>query len=244
MDSDNRNNIDVAILCGGLGTRLKGVVDDRPKPMAEINGRPFLDILIDYIASFGFRRFILCTGYKSKSIINYYQKKSGHLTFSISEEKHPLDTGGALKNAEALVQSDPFLVFNGDSFCRIDITDFLNFHINKGAVVSIALTTIENPADYGAIRLDGKQRIVGFNEKAALDSPGLVNAGIYTFAKKMLAQMPANRKLSLEYDFFPGILSEDLYGYVTDEKLVDIGTPERLRTAREFFETETLTAKP
>ena len=86
--------IDVVLLCGGFGTRLKTVVHDRPKPMAEINDRPFLDILIDYVSDYGFKRFILCTGHKGDVIRKYYEAKNTQKIFLFSEEKEPLGTGG------------------------------------------------------------------------------------------------------------------------------------------------------
>ena len=96
-------NTDVVILCGGAGTRLSAVVADRPKPMAEMNQRPFLDILIDYFAAFGLKRFILCAGHMSQVIKDHYSKKEGSLKFIISEEKTPLGTaGGASKKHKNL----------------------------------------------------------------------------------------------------------------------------------------------
>ncbi len=125
--------MDVIILCGGLGMRLRDVVGDRPKSMAEISGRPFLDILVDYVARYGFTHFILCTGFKGDLIKRYYKNKRGRLIFVVSDEDQPLGTAGAIKNAESFIESDMFLVLNGDSLCEIDIEDFIKFHIGKGA---------------------------------------------------------------------------------------------------------------
>lgn len=230
-----RKDIDVAILCGGLGKRLRSVVSDRPKPMAEVNGSPFLDILIDYVASYGFKRFILCTGYQGRLVKQYYQNRGGELTIVISEEKEPLGTGGAIKNAESFIQSEIFLVLNGDSFCELSINDFLNFHASKGAVVSIAVTPIERPLDSGVVRLDEDQKIISFEEKAPVNRTALVNAGVYLFDRTILKYMPSGKKFSLEHDFFPRILDKKIYGYITNERLFDIGTPERLELARQHF---------
>jgi len=99
--------VDVVILCGGMGSRLRAVVSDRPKPMARINQRPFLDILIQFFSGFGFRRFILCAGYMSQVIRDHYTRRAGPCRFVISEEHTPLGTGGTIRNAEKLIQSDP-----------------------------------------------------------------------------------------------------------------------------------------
>jgi NDP-sugar pyrophosphorylase family protein len=228
-------NIDVVILCGGLGTRLQGVIDDRPKSMAEINGRPFLDILIHYVVRYGFTRFILCTGYKSNMIRRYYEKNRGKLLFLFSEESEPLGTAGAIKNAESFIKSDIFLVLNGDSLCEIDLEDFLKFHIGKRALSSIVLTNIKSPKDYGVIELDGDHKVIRFSEKVLIDRNGLVNTGMYLFGRKILKEIPSGEKRSLEYDLFPNILNKGVYGYVTEKKLLDIGTPERLEIAKEYF---------
>src|SRR4030042_5536914 len=228
-------DIDVAVLCCGLGTRLQDVIDDRPKSMVEINGRPFLDILIHYVARYGFTRFILCTGFKGDLIRRHYETKRSGLVFLISEEKMPLGTAGAIKNAKSFIGSDTFLVLNGDSLCEIDLEDFLQFHIGKRASVSIALTTLKSPKDYGVIELDGDHKVIRFSEKVFVKSNGLVNTGIYFFDRKILKEIPSGEKQSLEHDIFPGILDKGIYGYVTEKKLLDIGTPERLEIAKEYF---------
>lgn len=228
-------DIDVVVLCGGLGTRLQGVVYDRPKPMVEINGKPFLDILIEYIAHYGFVRFILCTGYMGDFIKRYYESKNGRWKFFISEEEKPLGTAGAIKKAESLIKSDIVLVVNGDSFCEMNIKDFLKFHLRKGAFISIGLTSMGSSLDFGVIRLNKDQKIISYSEKTPMRGGGFVNAGIYFFNRKMLEEIPSDEKLSLEYDIFPRILNKGVYGYVTGETLFDIGTPERLERARNQF---------
>jgi NDP-sugar pyrophosphorylase family protein len=228
-------DMDVIILCGGLGTRLRDRVSDRPKSMAEISGRPFLDILVDYVARYGFTRFVLCTGFKGDLIRRYYESKKGGLIFVVSDEDRPLGTAGAIKNAESFIESNTFLVLNGDSFCELDIQDFIRFHIGKGALLSIAVTRMEKPVEYGVIRLDTDQRIIRFGEKIPANGNDLINAGMYVFDKKVLQEIPSGQKRSLECDLFPGILDKGLYGYVTTKKLLDIGTPERLSMAQDYF---------
>ncbi len=228
-------DMDVIVLCGGLGTRLRDVIDDRPKSMVEINSRPFLDLLVDYVARYGFSRFILCTGFKGDWIRRHYENKRGGPVFVVSDEDQPLGTAGAIKNAESLIKSGIFLVLNGDSLCEIDIEDLVNFHFRKGALVSIAVTRMERGAEYGVIRLDKNQKIISFGEKIPVEGNGLVNAGMYLFGRKILEEIPAGQRLSLEYDLFPRILGKGLYGYVTEKRLLDIGTPERLLIVRDYF---------
>ncbi len=153
-------SIDVVLLCGGKGQRLKSVVNDRPKVLAEINGRAFLDILIDYIGSFGFKRFILCTGYKADLIREYYKDRSTNLKIIFSEEKRPLGTAGAIKNAQGLIKSSPFLVLNGDSLCKLNLKKFIDSYFQKKALFSIVLVQAKQASEYGVVSLGRRNEIL------------------------------------------------------------------------------------
>ncbi|MEA3369350.1 MAG: sugar phosphate nucleotidyltransferase [Candidatus Ratteibacteria bacterium] len=233
---DNQiQSIDTVILCGGIGRRLRPLVDDRPKSMAEINHRPFLDILLEYIGSYGFKRVILCIGYMGGMIREHFQKKSVPLEMVYSEEKEPLGTGGALKAAKALIRSKTFMVLNGDSFCRIDFSKFIDFHLNKKALVSLALTKVKQGKNCGQASLNTNNRIIGFKEKADLQDRAYSSVGIYLMEGRIFSLMDKKKKFSLEYDFFPGLINQGCYGYITEESLIDIGTPEDYRKAQKFF---------
>ena len=229
------SKIDVVILCGGFGKRLQNVVKDIPKPMAKIKRRPFLDILIDFIASYGFRRFILCTGYKADIIERYYRQRSDNLTIKFSREEKPLGTGGAIKNAENYIKSSPFLVANGDSFCKINLKEFVDFHFKKDAFISIAVTNTDICDDYGVITINGLQRIVEFDEKAKGYKNRLINAGVYLLQREVFSLMPKKDNFSIENDFFPKVIKKNLYAFETQESLMDIGTPERYKKAKHLL---------
>ncbi len=229
------SKIDVAILCGGFGKRLQRVVKDIPKPMAKIKHRPFLSILIDFIASYGFRRFILCTGYKADIIERYYSQGYNNLIIEFSREEKPLGTGGAIKNAENYFKSSPFLVANGDSFCKINLKKFVDFHFKKNALISIAVTNTDICDDYGVITINGLQRIVEFNEKAKGYKNHLINAGFYLLQREVFSLMPKKNNFSIENDFFPKVFKKDLYAFETQESLMDIGTPERYKKAKHLL---------
>ena len=228
-------DIDVLILCGGTGTRLSSIVNDRPKPMVQIDERPFLDILIEYISGFGFKRFILCTGHKSEVIREYYCKKQTSYEVLISDEQHPLGTAGAVKSAEALIQSDTFMVANGDSFCSVNMDGFLKFHFDKKSLVSVSVVESENAADKGSIWLDDSQKIKVFQEKTKPSGKVYVNAGIYFCQKEVLSNICEGRKCSLEYEIFPELTKKSFYGYIVDGTIIDIGTPQRLQKAKNYF---------
>ena len=229
-------DIDLFILCGGKGERLKPIVADRPKPMAEIEEEPFLDILIDYAAGFGFRRFILGIGHKKDFIKKYYRKNKRNFEILFSEEDEPLGTAGAVKNAEGIIKSDPFIVMNGDSFCRIDFNRFIDFYFEREASVCIAASFMEGGKEFGEIVLNHEERVVDFNEK---EEPKrlpkhLVNAGIYIMDRAIFSDIPEGKNISMEKEIFPNILQREVYGFCINKEFIDIGTPERLEKAREI----------
>ena len=196
----------------------------------EINGRPFLDILFEYVAGYGFDHFILCTGYKKDYIKQYYSSRKFSLDITFSEEKKLLGTGGAIKNAELFIRSTPFLVMNGDSICPLDLSDFLKFHNSTNADVSMALIKSENTGDYGSVVLNDKQKIVSFNEKTQKEN-GFISGGVYLFNQSILSSIPPDSVYSLEYDLFPKLTNKKFYGYIFNGEFVDIGTPERYKKA-------------
>lgn len=227
---------DVLILCGGLGKRLRPVVSDSPKPMAKIHGSPFLDILIEYVASFGFRRFILCCGYMGETIRDYYTAKSiaSEIVFCMEEE--PLGTGGAIKNAKPYIKSSHFVVTNGDSFCSVDLADFIKFHITTRGVMTIALTKVKDE-NSGKVLLDKNNKIVRFEEKGQNKSEYYSSVGIYCMEQTVFPFMANMTKFSLEYDLIPDLVQQSCYGYVTDKELIDIGTPISYNKAQKLFST-------
>ncbi|MBF0531521.1 MAG: nucleotidyltransferase family protein [Candidatus Omnitrophica bacterium] len=225
--------IDAVILCGGLGTRLRSVIGEHAKVMAQVNGRPFLDRIMDQLRGQGARRVILCTGYQAQEIEAYYQANPG-MAVLFSRETTPLGTGGALQLASGLIASDDFFVFNGDSFCPADLDALLSFHRQKNSLGTLAVSRVDNGADFGAVIFDAAQRILAFHEKSAFAPAGPVfaNAGIYCFSKKIFVLTPQREKFSLEYDLFPQLVAQGLYAFVTESSFHDIGTPERIARAR------------
>lgn len=235
IKSIKTDSIDVVVLCGGEGSRLKQVVSDRPKPMADINGVPFLDILFDYLKRFGFKRFVLCTGYMADFIESYYKEKKDTTEILFSYESNPLGTAGAIKNAEKLLHSNTILVLNGDSFCTVDLLKYIEFHRQKKALLSIALLESNETSDFGQIVLDENEQVISFKEKSNSDEKTFINSGIYLFEKQILSMIPTGIKYSLEYDLFPKLVDKGLYGFRFHGKFIDIGTPESYLLAEEFF---------
>lgn len=225
--------MDAVILCGGKGTRLKSVVSDRPKPMAALNDKPFLQLVMEYAAGYGFKRFILAAGYMGEVIEKHFSGAFPGYTVAVSHETQPLDTAGAVKNASSLIQTPQVLVMNGDSICRIDLRAFTEFHFSRGGRVSVAVAKVPDAGSFGSITMDSGGKILSFREKAGAGA-GYVNAGIYILDKTVLDAVPPGTRYSMERDLLPALISGgEVYGYETESRLFDIGTPEGYREAGE-----------
>ncbi len=235
---------DVVILCGGLGKRLRSEVGETQKTMARIEGEPFLDLLLKFLKSQGTRRVILCTGFQAKQVEEYYQKNDQGLAILFSEEKEPLGTGGAIKNAQQYVQSDIFFALNGDCFCDLDYAQVLKDHQEKDAKTTLVVSRSDNKNDFGSIVIDDQGKIVRFVEKMGEGAPEpgdlggdlYVSNGIYCFDRDVFVMMPPQDKFSIEYDFFhhlPSVMGEAFRGFVSPNRFIDIGVPERYREAQE-----------
>ena len=227
------DNIDAVILAGGRGTRLEGVVSDRPKPMAAIQGRPFLDLLIEDLMRQGLRRFVLSVGHRREQIIEHYRTRND-AEFAFSEEDEPLGTGGAVRAAVGLVRAGVFLTLNGDSFCRVRIEDFVAFHESTRADASMVVADSRGRTDGGSVDVAEDGRVLRFLEKAAeTNRMTFINAGIYLMPKSLPSRWEFRTPFSLEHDVFPRLVAEGrFYGFRVDSEVIDIGTPDRYAEAQ------------
>ncbi|HEY1232923.1 MAG TPA: HAD-IIIA family hydrolase [Candidatus Binatia bacterium] len=227
--------IDAAVLAGGLGTRLRSVVSDRPKVLAQVDGQPFLTRLLDELVAAGLPRVVLCTGYLGDQIQAAIGERYRGLDISYSRETEPLGTAGALKLALPHLNSDPVLVMNGDSFCTVDLKRFVEWHRQRAAAGTLLLTRVATPTRYGLVAIDDNGAVLQFSEKQTGHSPGWINAGVYLLSQRLLSSIPHGRKLSLEYDVFPRWAGRGLYAWRVAERFIDIGTPEDFSRAGDFF---------
>jgi NDP-sugar pyrophosphorylase family protein len=225
--------IDVAILCGGLGTRLRPVIGETAKVMARIGGRPFLEILTDQLAGQGFPKCILLSGFRADMIRNHFSTYD-KMRIIFSEETEPLGTAGALRHAQTLFESDPFMVLNGDSYLALDFERFLRFHESSRALATVAAAKPQGRADGGLMEAARDGRILRFTEKDAL-AAGYLNAGVYCFCREVLEKIPQGTPFSLERDLFPALIPGGIYAYLTENTVHDIGTPERLADFRRAY---------
>lgn len=221
------------ILAGGLGTRLRPLVNDRPKSMAAISNKPFLEYQIELLKRSHIVNVILCTGYRHEQIQAHFQTgEAWGINIKYSVEEHRLGTAGALKNAEKYV-TETFLALNGDSYADLNLEHLIQFHRTqqrgkRRALGTIALTEASDTQAYGCIQIDLENTVSSFTEKSGQSNSHLINAGIYVLEPEILTHVPPARKVSLEKETFPTVIKDGhtLFGYLTAGFFVDIGTPE------------------
>ena len=216
------------ILVGGKGTRLKPIVSDRPKPLADVNGRPFLEYLMDCLINHNASHFILATGYKSEEIKEHFGNSYRSVKISYSDETEPLGTGGAVCEAINFLHTEnPFLVINGDTFFNINIQNFIKFFYKSNADLSIALFKANEGERYGLVELDDENRMKP--QKFAKAEVGqLASGGIFLMSNKILDYFSYNgRSFSMEQVFIPSIINNGgiITGVCFNNAFFDIGTP-------------------
>ena len=268
-------SVTAAILAGGLGTRLRSVVADRPKVLAEIRGRPFLAYLLDQLAAAGVRTVVLCTGYLGEQVRAAFGDSYNSLSLVYSQESSPLGTAGALRLALPLFKAETVLVMNGDSFCETDLRAFWAWHQARGANATLLLTKVPDTKRYGRVDVDDDGRVLRFDEKDDKREPGWINGGIYLLNRRLLLTIPSESKIalrglcatcgcfprfwsgsddpgraktdlpipaseavSLEREVFPAWIDRGLYGYRSEGRFLDIGTPKAYAAAERFLALE------
>ncbi len=226
-------DVPVIILAGGLGTRLRSVVSDRPKPLATVGGRPFLEILFDQIEASGGREVVLATGYMGDAIESRFGRVRGSLRLEYARENQPLGTGGAARLAIERIDNDRMIMLNGDSFIDINLCDFSAKSKVQGYELMISVTDVNDSSGMGTIEIDLEGRIISFREKEGVRRPGRVNAGAYVVSRSLIETIPRERFVSLERECFPEWISRGAGVYRTNSPLVDVGVPESFAAANE-----------
>ena len=225
------------ILAGGFGTRLKEVINDRPKVMAPIGGKPFLEYVIQLLRRNGFKEIVISLGYLGDYIKAYFgDGTSFGVKIEYAVEDFPLGTAGALKNAGAYFK-EPFLVVNGDTYLEADLNRLISFHNEKKCLATVALAVINNVGESSLVSLQKSGKIQSFQEKTKSGKGGLVNAGYYFFSPKIFRHIPIGKRLSLEKIIFPKLVSSGLiYGFPMDASFLDIGRPETYEKVKIYFQ--------
>jgi D-sedoheptulose 7-phosphate isomerase len=249
--------IDAIILCGGKGERLRPVLSDRPKSLAEVGGRPFLEWLVLALANQGLRRIVLATGFMGDAIeAAMGDGRRFNVELLYSHETDPRGTGGAVKLAAERTRSDPVLVLNGDSYCRFQVSRMLARHREGHAAATLWLQEAPDAARFGAVQLAADSQVIGFTEKAphpALPQRGrvknsfaqtereerlLINCGVYLLSQPLIDEIPAKGAVSLERDVFPTLAGNGIYGVIGSGVFTDIGVPQDLSKADNLLKEE------
>jgi D-glycero-alpha-D-manno-heptose 1-phosphate guanylyltransferase len=228
------DGVTAVILAGGAGTRLRSVVSDRPKVLAEVNGRPFIANLLDQLDAAGIRRTVVSTGYLAELVYAAVGDKWGRMAIEYSREVTALGTGGALRLAASKAGTAIVLALNGDSYCDVDLPAVFADYMCHGGRPLIVLSHQDDTKRFGRVDfcLDGS--ILGFREKQNGAGPGWINAGIYVLDRARLLELPADRPVSIEREAFPAWVPS-LRGYPCRGAFLDVGTPESYSQAATFF---------
>ncbi|MBX2078199.1 nucleotidyltransferase family protein [Campylobacter peloridis] len=208
------------VLAGGLGTRLKSVVQDLPKPMAPINGKPFLTFVLEYLKKQGITEVILSVSYKYELIQEYFKKEFKGMKIRYNVEKELLGTGGAIKDALKLIQNQAY-VLNGDTIFDIDLKKL----VLNDSKICIALKQMQNFDRYGTVNVDDQGIITSFEEKI-FKKLGLINGGVYLLKKDIFDEFDLEKKFSFEEFLQKKYKILKIQAKIFDDYFIDIGIPQ------------------
>lgn len=222
-------DIEVIILAGGRGTRLRTVVADLPKPMADISGQPFISCLLQHLAGAGFRRAVLSVGYKHEDIEQFLGNRHASMDISYVVEQQPLGTGGGILKALRAARTERVFILNGDTFFAADLAQMLAFHLEKQARLTMALRPMADCSRYGTVTCEDGF-VTRFAEKRSGTEAGLINGGIYLADRKwltgMMEQLRPADTFSFENDILTALPAHTIAGRPDDGFFIDIGIPE------------------
>lgn len=238
--------MDAIVLVGGLGTRLRSMIADVPKPMAPVGTVPFLDIVLEKLLAHSvIDRVVLAVGYKREVVQNYFGDRAYNRKVVYAVENSPLGTGGGIMNALAHTRSQEVLVLNGDTLFDVDIHAMVESHRQQRADLTLALKPMQDFSRYGTVRLESNDdigaggrtnggRIVGFEEKQ-YRREGLINGGVYLLNQTLFDGLPKPlpHQFSFETDFLEVYLNQlNIYGFESSGYFIDIGIPEDYQRAQ------------
>lgn len=214
------------LLAGGLGTRLRPIVNNIPKPMAPIHGKPFLAYLLDYLDACGITDVILSVCYRYEQIQAYFKDQylGIHIRYAIEDQL--LGTGGAIVNALSLINSfQPIFILNGDTFLKLNYQKMLAEHFKTDSSITLSLRYLSNCYRYGTVLID-QNRVIEFRPRGEAHA-GLINGGVYLIQPDLFERYTLPRIFSFENDFLlPHVNSLHATAFITDDYFIDMGIPE------------------
>jgi mannose-1-phosphate guanylyltransferase len=217
------------VLVGGEGTRLRPLTETIPKPLLPLMDRPFLHQVLDHLAAHGVHEVVASSPYLEETFGPFLEERHGDPAVTWITEAEPLGTAGAIVNALDHVRDDAFLVLNGDVLTDLDLTALIEYHRDRGAVATIALTPVDDARPYGLVDTAEDGRVLEFREKPQELVPGNINAGTYVLDPRALAGWEAGRMISIEREVYPLLIErgEPVFAFPSDAYWMDMGTPGR-----------------
>lgn len=220
------------ILAGGFGTRLRPLTFTKPKPMIPLVNKPVIEHVVDYLVSYGLVNIVVTTTFLREMIVEHLRyRRDVHLSYP--PEPYPLGTAGSVKNAGLDKEDEPFVVIQGDNITDVNLRGLIDFHYDAGGLVTIALTHVEDPWNYGIAKLEGNGSICRFHEKPKKREcfSNLASTGIYVIDPKALDFVPEGIPFDFARDLFHLLHAKEkgrMFGYETDgaEFWADVGQPE------------------
>ncbi|MBN1763363.1 MAG: NDP-sugar synthase [Methanomicrobia archaeon] len=223
------------ILAGGYGTRLRPLTFSTPKAMIPLVNRPVIDYILDYLAGYGLKEFVITTNYLREQTIAYLNSSRKDMKITYPEEPSPLGTAGSVKNAGV---TETIVIIQGDNITEIDVGKLVAFHKAHEGLVTIALLPVPNPSLYGIAELDSTGRIRLFKEKPAPNEcfSNLANTGLYIIEPEAMEYVPEGRAFDFSKDLFPLLVAQrEVYGCVVEGFWTDVGNLEGYLDATQWI---------
>lgn len=225
------------VLAGGIGSRIESVAGGLPKALLDVEGRPFIEYVLDQLIDAGVEHVVIACSYKWQMINDYLGDEYRTLEINYSVEQYPLGTGGAIKQAFALFNLPAAIVVNADTLFKIDLAELERQHHEREAFISLALRGVDDVSRYGEVTVGDRGKLLTFNEKSR-SGPGLINGGIYIIDAEIWDDdgIDVDDKFSFETDVLQQYVKYGIfYGFPMDGYFIDIGIPEDLERARKEF---------
>lgn len=223
---NNETGIEVVILAGGYGTRLRPVLDDIPKALAPVRGKPFLEYILNWLAEYNTVSIILSVGHKADAIVSHFGNNFKGITLKYVYEAEPLGTGGGILNALKYIGGRDFLALNGDTFFPVDIQSLISQHLDLEGGITVALKETDDCGRFGSVNVDDGNNIVAFNEKM-IKGHSLINGGIYIINKEFIQETGLPSRCSFEKDVLEKYAGTgQIKGIVFSNTFLDIGVPD------------------